>query len=94
MKKNKIFICGMSTECCSYSTLTQNKEDFEIISNQKLLKHIDFNFAQYKNFNIIPNKFYRSVPGGPINKNFFINTNNVKISILPKIMNNISINLG
>ena len=74
MKKNKIFICGMSTECCSYSTLTQNKEDFEIISNQKLLNHIDFNFAQYKNFNIIPNKFYRSVPGGPINKNFFINT--------------------
>ena len=74
MKKNKIFTCGISTECCSYSTLTQNKEDFEIISNQKLLKHIDFNFAQYKNFNIIPNKFYRSVPGGPINKNFFINT--------------------
>ena len=74
MKKNKIFICGMSTECCSYSTLTQNKEDFEIISNQKLLNHIDFNFAQYKNFNIIPNKFYRSLPGGPINKNYFINT--------------------
>ena len=44
MKKNKIFICGMSTECCSYSTLTQNKEDFEIISNQKLLKHIDFKY--------------------------------------------------
>ena len=52
MKKNKIFICGMSTECCSYSTLTQNKEDFEIISNQKLLNHIDFNFTQYKKFNI------------------------------------------
>ena len=74
MKKKKIFICGMSTECCSYSTLTQNKEDFEVISNQKLLEHIDFNFAKYKNFDIIPNKFYRSLPGGPINKNFFIKT--------------------
>ena len=74
MKKKKIFICGISTECCSYSTLTQNKDDFEVISNKKLLEHIDFNFDQYKNFNIIPNKFYRSVPGGPINKNFFINT--------------------
>ena len=44
MKKKKIFICGMSTECCSYSTLTQNKEDFEVISKQKLLAHIDFNW--------------------------------------------------
>ena len=31
MKINKIFICGMSAECCSYSTLNQNKEGFEII---------------------------------------------------------------
>ena len=27
--KKKIFICGISTECCSYSTLIQNKKDFE-----------------------------------------------------------------
>ena len=34
MKKNKIFICGMSSEFF-YLKLTQNREGFEIISNQK-----------------------------------------------------------
>ena len=29
--KKKIFICGISTECCSYSTLIQNKKDFEVV---------------------------------------------------------------
>ena len=30
MYKKKIFICGISTECCSYSTLIQDENDFEI----------------------------------------------------------------
>ena len=40
--KKKIFICGISTECCSYSTLIQNKKDFEVLSGKKLLKYINF----------------------------------------------------
>jgi len=39
--KKKIFICGISTECCSYSTLIQNKKDFEVLSGKKLLKYIE-----------------------------------------------------
>ena len=38
--KKKIFICGISTECCSYSTLIQNKKDFEVLSGKKLLKYM------------------------------------------------------
>ena len=53
MDKKKIFICGISTECCSYSTLIQNENDFEILSGKKLLKYIDFNYSKYKNITFI-----------------------------------------
>ena len=74
--KKKIFICGISTECCSYSTLIQNKKDFEVLSGKKLLKYINFPYSKHNNITFIPNKFYRSLPGGPIDKKFFIKTIN------------------
>ena len=74
MDKKKIFICGISTECCSYSTLIQNENDFEILSGKKLLKYIDFNYSKYKNITFISSKFYRSLPGGPVDKKFFLKT--------------------
>ena len=74
MDKKKIFICGISTECCSYSTLIQNENDFEILSGKKLLKYIDFNYSKYKNITFISSKFYRSLPGGPVYKKFFLKT--------------------
>ncbi len=74
MDKKKIFICGISTECCSYSTLIQDEYDFEILRGNKLLKYINFNFSKYKNITFIPSKFYRSLPGGPVDKNFFLKT--------------------
>ena len=74
--KKKIFICGISTECCSYSTLIQNKKDFEILSGKKLLQYINFPYSKHNNLTFIPNKFYRSLPGGPVDKNFFIKTIN------------------
>ena len=74
--KKKIFICGISTECCSYSTLIQNKKDFEVLSGKKLLKYINFPYSKHNNVTFIPNKFYRSLPGGPVDKNFFIKTIN------------------
>ena len=43
--KKKIFICGISTECCSYSTLIQNKKDFEVLSGKKLLKYINLPYC-------------------------------------------------
>ena len=58
--KKKIFICGISTECCSYSTLIQNKKDFEVLSGKKLLKYINFPYSKHNNITFIPNKFYRS----------------------------------
>ena len=74
--KKKIFICGISTECCSYSTLIQNKKDFEVLSGKKLLKYINFPYSKHNTVTFIPNKFYRSLPGGPVDKNFFIKTIN------------------
>ena len=84
MKKKKIFICGISTECCSYSTLNQNEKDFEIISGKKLLNYVAFNFSKYNDLTIIPNKFYRSVPGGPVNRNFFLKVVNNTIRDIKK----------
>ncbi len=72
--KKKILICGISTECCSYSTLIQKKKDFEVLSGKKLLKYLNFNYSKYNNVKFLPNKFYRSLPGGPVDKKFFIKT--------------------
>ena len=83
--KKKIFICGISTECCSYSTLIQNKKDFEVLSGKKLLKYINFSYSKHNNVTFIPNKFYRSLPGGPVDKKFFIKTiNNITNDLIKK----------
>ena len=79
--KKKIFICGISTECCSYSTLIQNKKDFEVLSGKKLLKYINFPYSKHDNVTFIPSKFYRSLPGGPVDKKFFI-----KIFLMPLLI--------
>ena len=52
--KKKIFICGISTECCSYSTLIQNKKDFEVLSGKKLLKYINFPYSKHDSVRFIP----------------------------------------
>jgi len=52
----------------------QNENDFEILSSKKLLKYLNFNYSKYNNIKFIPNKFYRSLPGGPVDKKFFIKT--------------------
>ena len=82
--KKKIFICGISTECCSYSTLIQNKKDFEVLSGKKLLKYINFSYSKHNNITFVPNKFYRSLPGGPVDKKFFLKTINNIINDLIK----------
>ena len=62
LSNKNIFVCGISTECCSYSILKQNEKDFEILSGKKLLKHINFNYSKYKNISFIASKFYHSLP--------------------------------
>ena len=41
-----IAIGGISTECSSYSSLEQKKEDFNRINGKKLIQFIEFNFKQ------------------------------------------------
>ena len=70
MAKKNIAIGGISTECSSYSPLFQNEEDFFSIQGQALIDLVDFPFLQY-NINVNPLFFNKSVPGGPIEKQYF-----------------------
>jgi len=66
----KIAIGGISTECSSYSPLFQNKDDFTCIQGQELLDLVDFPFLEH-GINPQPLFFNKSVPGGPIDKQYF-----------------------
>ena len=70
MAKKNIAIGGISTECSSYSPLFQNEDDFISIQGQALIDLVDFPFLQY-NINVNPLFFNKSVPGGPIEKQYF-----------------------
>jgi microcystin degradation protein MlrC len=65
-----IAIGGISTECSSYSPLYQNFDDFKSIQGQALLDLVDFPFNEF-NIKTHPLFFNKSVPGGPIEKQYF-----------------------
>ncbi len=70
MAIKQIAIGGISTECSSYSPLYQNKADFETIQGQALLDLVDYPFNEF-NIKTHPLFFKKSVPGGPIEKQYF-----------------------
>ena len=45
--KKRIAVGGISTECSTYSTLSQNDKDFESIQNKELINLIDFSKNLY-----------------------------------------------
>jgi microcystin degradation protein MlrC len=65
-----IAIGGISTECSSYSPLYQDKDDFETIRGQALLDLVDYPFDEF-NIKTHPLFFKKSVPGGPIENQYF-----------------------
>ena len=70
MAIKKIAIGGISTECSSYSPLHQNKDDFTCIRGQELLDLVGFPFLEH-GISPLPLFFNKSVPGGPIEKQYF-----------------------
>ena len=70
MAIKKIAIGGISTECSSYSPLHQNKDDFTCIRGQELLDLVSFPFLEH-GISPLPLFFNKSVPGGPIEKQYF-----------------------
>jgi len=73
MAIKKIAIGGISTECSTYSPLYQNESDFVNLQGQDLLDLIDFPFDDY-GIKTCPVFFIRSVPGGPIDSQYFRDT--------------------
>ncbi len=69
--RKKIAIGGISTECSTYSSLIQKEHDFQSIENDAILELVDFPFEDY-NIIVKPIFFKKSVPGGPIDQDFYI----------------------
>ena len=65
-----IAIGGISTECSSYSPLYQKESDFTSLDGQALLDLVDFPFNEY-DLVAYPIFFNKSVPGGPIEGEYF-----------------------
>jgi len=70
MAIKKIAVGGISTECSTYSPLYQNESDFESLQGQDLLDLINFPFDDY-GIETYPIFFNKSVPGGPIERQYF-----------------------
>jgi len=69
----KIAVGGISTECSTYSPLYQNENDFVSLQGQTLLDLIGFPFDDY-GIETYPVFFNRSIPGGPIESQYFRQT--------------------
>ena len=79
-----IAIGGISTECSSYSPLEQKKEDFIRIKGKKLIQYLQFNFKKENKIKVYPIFFEYSVPGGPINYNYFIEFTDEFINLIKR----------
>jgi len=84
MAIKKIAIGGISTECSSYSPLYQNESDFVSLQGQTLIDLIDFPFDDY-GIETCPVFFNRSVPGGPIESQYFKQTKDKFIAELESL---------
>tara|TARA_B100001250_G_scaffold26696_1_gene22013 strand:+ start:948 stop:2345 length:1398 start_codon:yes stop_codon:yes gene_type:complete len=73
--KKKIAIGGISTECSTYSSLIQKEHDFRSIENDSILDLVNFPFEDY-NIVVKPIFLKKSVPGGPIDQDFYIKVRN------------------
>ena len=73
MAIKKIAVGGISTECSTYSPLYQNESDFVSLQGQDLLDLIGFPFDDY-GIETYPIFFNKSVPGGPIESQYFRQT--------------------
>ena len=84
MAIKKIAVGGISTECSTYSPLYQNESDFESLQGQDLLDLIDFPFDDY-GIETYPVFFNKSVPGGPIESQYFRQTKDKFIAELESL---------
>jgi len=84
MAIKKIAIGGISTECSTYSPLYQNESDFVSLQGQTLLDLIDFPFDDY-GIEINPIFFNKSVPGGPIEGQYYRKTKDKFIAKLESL---------
>ena len=84
MAIKKIAVGGISTECSTYSPLYQNESDFVSLQGQTLLDLIDFPFNNYS-IETYPIFFNRSVPGGPIESQYFRQTKDKFIAELESL---------
>ena len=79
-----IAVGGISTECSTYSPLYQNESDFVSLQGQTLLDFIGFPFNDY-DIETYPIFFNRSVPGGPIESQYFRQTKDRFIAALESL---------
>ena len=84
MAFKKIAIGGIITECSSYSPLYQKESDFTVVRGQELLDLVDFPFADY-NLEAQPIFFSKSVPGGPIESQYFSQLKEQFVNIIKRI---------
>lgn len=84
MAIKKIAVGGISTECSTYSPLYQNESDFESLQGQTLLELVGFPFDDY-GIEAYPVFFNRSVPGGPIESQYFRQTKDKFIAELKSL---------
>ena len=84
MAIKKIAVGGISTECSNYSPLYQNESDFVSLEGQNLLDLIGFPFDEY-GIETYPVFFNRSLPGGPIGRNYFRETKDKFIAELESL---------
>ena len=84
MAIKKIAVGGISTECSTYSPLYQNESDFVSIQGQTLLDLVGFPFDDY-GIETYPIFFNRSVPGGPIESQYFRQTKDKFIAELDSL---------
>jgi len=71
--KKSIAIGGISTECSTYSPLYQREADFETIKGKQLIDFVNFPFEKFK-IKVKPVFFQKSVPGGPVDPEFYLKT--------------------
>jgi microcystin degradation protein MlrC len=69
----KIVVGGIHTECSTYSPLLQTAKDFRVVEGEALLKQVGLNRKQFGDADFCPLFHARSIPGGPVSQDCYVN---------------------
>lgn len=78
----RIAIAGIHTECCTFSPLHQSGDQFTVLRDEAMMERYKPFLANFPDVTFVPILHTRSIPGGPVERDFY---ESIKAELIEKL---------